>query len=48
MRYIIGLDVGGTKCAVTIGSAEGSDVKVLDKKGFATNEVKTSDEFFKK
>lgn len=48
MRYIIGLDVGGTKCAVTIGSAEGSNVKVLDKCGFATGEVKTSDEFFGK
>lgn len=48
MRYIIGLDIGGTKCAVTVGSAEGSNVKVLDKKGFTTKEVKTADEFFKK
>ena len=48
MKYIIGLDIGGTKCAVTLGSAEGSDVKVLLKKGFATSEVKTADEFFKR
>ena len=48
MRYIIGLDIGGTKCAVTVGSAEGSNVKVLKKQGFATCEVKSAEEFFER
>ncbi len=48
MRYVIGLDIGGTKCAVTVGSADGNNVKVIEKQGFATNEVSTTDEFFVK
>lgn len=48
MRYIIGLDIGGTKCAVTVGSAENSNIKVLKKQGFATCEVKNAEEFFEK
>ncbi|MBP3919265.1 MAG: ROK family protein [Clostridia bacterium] len=37
MEYI-GLDIGGTKCAVCIGTAEGGSVSLIDKSKFATGE----------
>lgn len=36
MRNIIGVDIGGTKCAVTYGRCEGSDIEIADKVSFAT------------
>lgn len=36
MRYLAGIDIGGTKCAVTIGKEEGADVKILYKEKFPT------------
>ena len=43
MLKLIGLDVGGTKCAVTAGTAEGNKLEILDKRGFATDTNKTAD-----
>ena len=34
--YYIGLDIGGTKCAVCIGKVENGDLKLIDKDKFAT------------
>ena len=34
--YYIGLDIGGTKCAVCIGRVENGDLKLIDKDKFAT------------
>lgn len=39
MTNLIGVDVGGTKCAVTYGRVEGEIVKILDKECFATTGV---------
>lgn len=36
MRYLAGVDIGGTKCAVTIGKEEGTEVKLLYKEKFPT------------
>ncbi|MBE6553317.1 MAG: ROK family protein [Ruminococcaceae bacterium] len=36
MRYLAGLDIGGTKCAVTLGVEENEDIRILAKKKFAT------------
>lgn len=36
MKYLAGIDIGGTKCAVTIGKAEGEDIAVLFKEKFST------------
>ena len=36
-EYYIGLDIGGTKCAVTLGKFEGDDLTIVDKIKFATN-----------
>ncbi len=36
MRYLVGLDIGGTKCAVTLGVEENEDIHILAKKKFAT------------
>lgn len=44
MLKLIGLDVGGTKCAVTAGTAEGNKLEILDKRGFATDTNKTADQ----
>ena len=38
MKYLAGIDIGGTKCAVTIGKAEGEDITVLFKEKFSTPE----------
>lgn len=39
MKYVVGIDIGGTKCAVTLGECtpEG-DLNILDKKRFPTGE----------
>ena len=44
MLKLIGIDVGGTKCAVTAGTAEGNSLEIIDKRGFATDISKTADE----
>lgn len=36
MKNILGVDIGGTKCAVTYGRCEGSDIEIIDKISFAT------------
>ena len=36
MRNILGIDIGGTKCAVTYGRCEGSDIEIADKVSFLT------------
>jgi glucokinase len=36
MRYLVGLDIGGTKCAVTLGAESNSEIDILAKKKFAT------------
>lgn len=36
MKYLAGIDIGGTKCAVTIGKEEGTEVKILYKEKFPT------------
>ena len=47
MIKVIGLDVGGTKCAVTVGTATENDLNILDKKGFSTDTSKPADEMMK-
>lgn len=36
MKYLAGIDIGGTKCAVTIGRADGKSIEILYKEKFAT------------
>jgi len=36
MKYLAGIDIGGTKCAVTIGKEEGTEVEILYKEKFPT------------
>lgn len=36
MRYLVGLDIGGTKCAVTLGAENAGEIEILAKKKFAT------------
>lgn len=31
MAYYIGIDIGGTKCAVSLGDIDGNDIKIIDK-----------------
>ena len=33
---LIGIDIGGTKCAVTLGASRGGEIEILDKTGFPT------------
>ena len=44
MLKLIGIDVGGTKCAITVGTADGNQLDIIDKKGFATDITKTADQ----
>ena len=44
MQKLIGIDVGGTKCAVTVGTATEDKLTILDKRGFATDTSKSADE----
>lgn len=34
--YYIGIDIGGTKCAVSLGETNGSDISIIDKVKFET------------
>lgn len=36
MKNILGVDIGGTKCAVTYGCQNGTDIEIKDKQAFAT------------
>lgn len=36
MKYYIGVDVGGTKCAVTLGRAENDDINIVVRREFKT------------
>lgn len=36
MKNILGVDIGGTKCAITYGRQSGSDLEIIDKEAFAT------------
>ncbi len=36
MNYLAGIDIGGTKCAVTIGKEEGAHISILYKEKFPT------------
>ncbi len=44
MLKVIGIDVGGTKCAVTAGHADGETIVIKDKRSFATDISKSADE----
>lgn len=35
-RYHIGLDIGGTKCAVSLGETDGENIRILDRKEYPT------------
>lgn len=39
-KALIGIDIGGTKCAVTYGLENNGDIKIKDKTGFSTTDVK--------
>lgn len=34
--YVLGIDIGGTKCAVTLNEVMGNDIKILEKERFLT------------
>ena len=36
MKRSIGLDIGGTKCAITVGEIEGDDIKIVHREEFPT------------
>ncbi len=38
-RLLLGVDIGGTKCAVTLGMSEGDDIVIKDKSEFLTTDV---------
>lgn len=38
-KFLIGTDIGGTKCAVTLGCRRGDDIEIKDKICFATTDV---------
>ena len=39
MKNLLGIDIGGTKCAITYGRCEGNAVEIVDKVRFDTTEV---------
>ena len=39
MKQYIGVDIGGTKCAVTFGREDAAGFRIADKTGFATTDV---------
>ncbi|MBQ4287005.1 MAG: ROK family protein [Bacteroidales bacterium] len=41
-RLLIGVDIGGTKCAVTMGVIRSGDIVILDKEGFPTTDVNST------
>lgn len=38
-RLLLGVDIGGTKCAVTLGLSKDSDIEIKDKLAFSTTDV---------
>ena len=36
MKNLLGIDIGGTKCAITYGRCEGNAVEIVDKVRFDT------------
>ena len=38
-RPLIGVDIGGTKCAITLGLSKGDGIEIRDKIGFPTTDV---------
>ncbi len=38
-RLLLGVDIGGTKCAVTLGLSEGDDIVIKDKSEFLTTDA---------
>ena len=36
---LVGVDIGGTKCAVTLGIPERQGIKIMDKSRFPTTDV---------
>ncbi|MBI5009325.1 MAG: ROK family protein [Bacteroidia bacterium] len=46
---LIGIDIGGTKCAVILGSLnEKGDIKIVDKKGYSTSEFPLPEKMIRK
>ena len=42
-RNILGVDIGGTKCAITLGLSDGPDsIEIADKESFATTDCKST------
>lgn len=41
-KYLIGIDIGGTKIAVSLGRTDGDNIEILDKKVFSTEVQKGS------
>lgn len=39
MKHLLGIDIGGTKCAITYGRYEGNSVEIIDKIRFNTTSV---------
>ena len=35
-KYLLGFDIGGTKCAVILGQAEGDQIRIIERKAFPT------------
>lgn len=48
MKYYIGLDIGGTKCAVTVGHSSNGEITVDEKTRFMTAECADKKAFFEK
>lgn len=48
MKYFIGLDIGGTKCAVTVGHSLNGQISVDEKIKFMTAECADKNAFFEK
>lgn len=44
MQKILGIDIGGTKCAVTLGTTDKNELTIKDKRTFATDTSKPADE----
>ena len=38
-KYLVGVDIGGTKCAVTLGLSDSGNLQVKDKEAFPTTDV---------
>ena len=47
-KILIGVDIGGTKCAVTVGMPDGDDIVIKDKSAFRTTDVNDTIENIKR